>query len=325
MQEVYFEKIRSQIIPLLQNASHEVSIAMAWFTSAELFLELIKCLDRRVKVELVLLDSPINFMEYAPDFNEFIHAGGRLYIASSELGLMHHKFCVIDKEIAITGSYNWTYYAETRNMENILITDDVNIVSQFEKEFDRLITLLQISQEAPRYTWDSLENMDNVDFADINYEAEQISHILNKPVRKVMETKTQVFVTELENTPKAAYNIGLWAKNDDNAEVFEIFIPRNETLPYESREHSLFFNSKEHDKLINHIIYGESKSLSSSTLLLKEVDFNEVICGRISDSLELRYRMTLDINGDLKMEVSCKETGKRKTITLLNQKFVRYV
>lgn len=325
MQKVYFEEIRSQIMSLLQNASHEVLIAMAWFTSAELFLELIKCLGRRVKVELVLLDSPINFMEYAPDFNLFIKKGGRLYIASSDLGLMHHKFCVIDQEIAITGSYNWTYYAETRNMENILITDDVNIVNQFAQEFDRLITLLKISQEAPKYTWDSLENMDNVDFADINYEAEQISHILNKPVRKVMETKTQVFVTELKNTPKATYNIGLLTKNDDNAEFFEIFIPKDETLPYESREHSLFFNSKEHDILINHIIYGESKSLSSSTLLLKEVDFNEVTCEKVSENLELRYKMTLDINGDIRMEVSCKDTGKRKTITMLNQKFVKYV
>lgn len=72
MQEAYFDNIRSRIIPLLRNAYKEVIIAMAWFTSQELFSELIECLKRGVRVELILLDSPINFMEYAPDFNELV-------------------------------------------------------------------------------------------------------------------------------------------------------------------------------------------------------------------------------------------------------------
>ena len=324
MQEAHFSKIRSRIISLLQEASSEVKVAMAWFTSIQLFTELIGCLKRGVRVELVLLDSPINFMEYAPDFNKFIEIGGYLYIASSEPGLMHHKFCVVDGAIVITGSYNWTYYAETRNVENILITDDKKVVDQFLQEFNRLKEQLQDSLEAPRYTWDVLETMENVDFADINYEAEQICHVLNKPVRKVIETKVQTFVTELKHIPKAAYNIGLLAINDNNAEFFEIFIPKDEALPFVSREHSLFFNSKEHKILVNHIIYGESKTLDSA-ILLKEVDFDEVTSGRVCESLQLNYRMTLDINGDIRMEVSCKETSKRKTITMLNQKFVKYV
>ena len=81
MQEAHFEKIRSHILSLLKKASEEVLIAMAWFTSIEIFTELINCLNRGVNVKLALLDSPINFMEYAPDFNEFIKTGGNLYIA----------------------------------------------------------------------------------------------------------------------------------------------------------------------------------------------------------------------------------------------------
>lgn len=324
MQEAHFSKISSRITTLLQTASNEVLIAMAWFTSIEIFSELIDCLKRGVRVELVLLDSPINFMEYAPDFNEFIKAGGHLYIAASELGLMHHKFCVIDRKLVVTGSYNWTYYAETRNMENILITDDDQIVNQFTREFNQIKINLQQSDKAPSYSWDALERMENVDFSDINYEAEQICHILNKPVRKVMETKTQVFVSELKHTPKAAYNIGLLANDDNNVELFDIFIPKDVTLPYESIEHQLYFNSKVHDILINHIIYGQSKSLGSATLLM-EVDFNGITFGKVCESLQLNYRMFLDVNGDVRVEVSCPETGKKKTITLLNKKFVKYV
>ena len=128
MEQAYFKNIKREIIPYLNDAKQEVVVAMAWFTSDDLFQALIGCLGRNVSVELVLLDNASNFMYYAPDFNEFIKAGGILHIAKPEYGFMHHKFCVIDNEIVVTGSYNWTYYAETRNIENILISDQKEII-----------------------------------------------------------------------------------------------------------------------------------------------------------------------------------------------------
>ena len=121
MEYAYFTGIRSQILPYLKKSVKEVKIAMAWFTSQELFDSLLDCLKRDINVELILLDHAINFMHYAPDFNRFVNAGGKLRIAGSNVGFMHHKFCIVDNKIAITGSYNWTYYAESRNVENIVI------------------------------------------------------------------------------------------------------------------------------------------------------------------------------------------------------------
>lgn len=51
---------------------------------------------------------------------------------------MHHKFVIIDKKLLITGSANWTMQAFYGNSENIIITNDNNIVSQFVVEYDRL-------------------------------------------------------------------------------------------------------------------------------------------------------------------------------------------
>ena len=121
MELACFSEIRNKIIPFLNNATDKIQVAMAWFTSSELFGALLDALNRNVDVELVLLDNAINYMDYAPDFNELIKLGGKLRIAGADIGFMHHKFCVIDDKIAITGSYNWTYYAETRNVENIII------------------------------------------------------------------------------------------------------------------------------------------------------------------------------------------------------------
>ena len=56
---------------------------------------------------------------------------------------MHHKFAVIDDEITITGSYNWTRSAETRNYENILVTDDKKVAKTYTKEFDKLWSVME--------------------------------------------------------------------------------------------------------------------------------------------------------------------------------------
>ncbi|KAM9315135.1 mitochondrial cardiolipin hydrolase [Pholidichthys leucotaenia] len=51
---------------------------------------------------------------------------------------MHHKFVVVDGRLLITGSLNWTLTAVQNNMENILITEEPDLVKPFIKEFHRL-------------------------------------------------------------------------------------------------------------------------------------------------------------------------------------------
>ncbi|XP_029357819.1 mitochondrial cardiolipin hydrolase [Echeneis naucrates] len=51
---------------------------------------------------------------------------------------MHHKFAVVDHRLLITGSLNWTLTAVQSNMENVLITEEPELVQPFIKEFHRL-------------------------------------------------------------------------------------------------------------------------------------------------------------------------------------------
>ncbi|XP_071360215.1 mitochondrial cardiolipin hydrolase [Trachinotus anak] len=51
---------------------------------------------------------------------------------------MHHKFVVVDHRLLVTGSLNWTLTAVQSNMENILITEEPQLVQPFIKEFHRL-------------------------------------------------------------------------------------------------------------------------------------------------------------------------------------------
>ncbi len=51
---------------------------------------------------------------------------------------MHHKVVIIDEEIVITGSYNFSRSAEERNDENIIIIYNAEIAQEFIKEFQRV-------------------------------------------------------------------------------------------------------------------------------------------------------------------------------------------
>lgn len=52
---------------------------------------------------------------------------------------MHHKVLIIDGRFVAIGSYNFSYFAETRNDENLVIIEDTATAARFEAEFQKLI------------------------------------------------------------------------------------------------------------------------------------------------------------------------------------------
>src|SRR6267142_170133 len=54
----------------------------------------------------------------------------------SKGGILHDKFLVIDSSYVITGSFNWTNNASSKNDENFVVLDDQAV--KFQEEFDRL-------------------------------------------------------------------------------------------------------------------------------------------------------------------------------------------
>ena len=323
MEKAYFSDIRNRIIPCLDNATNKIQVAMAWFTSKELFEALINALNRNVDVELILLDNAINYMYYAPDFNELINAGGKLRIAGPEVGFMHHKFCVIDDSLVITGSYNWTYYAETRNVENIVISDNSDIVMLYSAEFQRLQNILSVGSSCARLSWDDIELRDDVDYRELNYEIEKICEVQNKPVKRIFETKTEVVRTEIKKTPLANYAIGIQALDDKDSVFFDPFINKGTKLPYHSTEIEFFFDSKNMTEFPCLFIYGNPNN-KKEWHLIKEVDLMQVAKGTSDENLPVRFSMNLDDNGSLRVDVSCSKSGQKLTISTLDSKFVKY-
>ncbi len=53
-------------------------------------------------------------------------------------GRMHHKVIIIDGQTVVTGSYNFSASAETRNDENTLVIHNSRIADQYLDEFERV-------------------------------------------------------------------------------------------------------------------------------------------------------------------------------------------
>lgn len=136
----YFSNIRAQIREEIKNANNEILIAVYWFTNQDIFDDLIKKLLSGIKIKLIIHNDFINNREGGLDFQNFINNGGEFYFSTNE-NPMHNKFCVLDNRTLINGSYNWTYFAEQKNRENILIIkEEPHVITSFINEFNRLIS-----------------------------------------------------------------------------------------------------------------------------------------------------------------------------------------
>jgi phosphatidylserine/phosphatidylglycerophosphate/cardiolipin synthase-like enzyme len=59
---------------------------------------------------------------------------------------MHHKFALFDGRVLANGSFNWTRSATANNEENLVVTDDANLVRCFGAHFEALWEKFEFSR-----------------------------------------------------------------------------------------------------------------------------------------------------------------------------------
>ena len=136
----YFNKdILKQLQNHLTYARQSVKIAVSWFTNYSLFKQLKQMRDEGLKVQLIINNDLINNGGYCLNFNELIDKEKGVEISLVEYpNLLHHKFVIIDDNLLITGSYNWTRFS-SKNYENMVVISDEAIIEKFSSEFDELV------------------------------------------------------------------------------------------------------------------------------------------------------------------------------------------
>lgn len=168
--ECHFKNIEYYIKTALERSKSRVLIAVAWFTNPAIAA----LLSDRVNLTIEII-SDENSVNQASEALSLCRKSGIEVTLIKDLNkssyLMHHKFCIIDNEIVITGSYNWTKNANTNN-ENIVIVKDQQIAAFYSQEF-RL--LKEMKNPRKSVTLDPKE-------------LQPIEHLLNKEMLSLFKT-----------------------------------------------------------------------------------------------------------------------------------------
>jgi phosphatidylserine/phosphatidylglycerophosphate/cardiolipin synthase-like enzyme len=106
------------IVAELEKAKSEVLVQAYSFTSMAIARALLNAHKRGVNIQIILDKSNLSKKYTAADFTA--HAGIPTYI-DAQHSIAHNKIMIIDNEVVITGSFNFSRAAEVSNAENLLI------------------------------------------------------------------------------------------------------------------------------------------------------------------------------------------------------------
>jgi len=171
--EVYFslyDNPQKEIIKNINQAEAFINIAMYIFTDKEIAIPLAKARERGVKVRLYLDQDQVDYKYSQSRF--LVQKGIKARISTNNY-IMHNKFAIIDNRILLTGSYNWTFSANNRNDENLMVTDDLEIIEIFQNQFVNLWTN-NFSLERTRQLYEIAE----VDFLPVSPTSPKTEEIL---------------------------------------------------------------------------------------------------------------------------------------------------
>lgn len=127
--------IRTAVIPLISQARTSIDIAVFFLTHKGITEALLAAKRRGVNIR-ILLDATGASNEYSK--HEVLRLAGIPLKIEDYGGKMHAKSAVIDSEIVIGGSMNWTNAGDDSNDENTIILRSRAHAAQYKRWFDTL-------------------------------------------------------------------------------------------------------------------------------------------------------------------------------------------
>jgi phosphatidylserine/phosphatidylglycerophosphate/cardiolipin synthase-like enzyme len=124
-----------RIMQLIRAARSTLDICVFTITDDRLATAVLEAQIRGVSIRIIT-DNEKAF-DLGSDVPSFQDAGVPLKVDHTPFH-MHHKFAIFDKQILLTGSYNWTRGAANDNHENVIITSERRLVDRFDELFERL-------------------------------------------------------------------------------------------------------------------------------------------------------------------------------------------
>ena len=120
------------VVDALGKSRKSVLVQAYSFTSAPIAKALVDARRRGVNVQ-VILDHSQKTEKYSEA--DFLRNSGIPTFIDSKHTIAHNKVMVLDGNVVITGSFNFTKAAEEHNAENLLIIDDATLADRYTKNW----------------------------------------------------------------------------------------------------------------------------------------------------------------------------------------------
>lgn len=137
--------VEARLVDLIAGAKQSIEVLAYAFTLDSLAEALLAQAENGVQVRGVF-DSGQASSNQGGDYYRLLEAGLDVWL-DGNLNSMHHKVLIIDNQIVVTGSYNFSASAERRNDENVLIIENPELAAQYLAEFERIYLLAKSNPE----------------------------------------------------------------------------------------------------------------------------------------------------------------------------------
>ncbi|MCR5711195.1 MAG: Hsp70 family protein [Prevotella sp.] len=329
MIQAHFSQIRSTLTKYIENSTSEICIAVAWFTHRDLFQSILSTLDRKVKVSIILIDDIINRGPNGLDFATYIEKGGTIRFMNTRTLLMHNKFCVFDNQVLITGSYNWTYSAETRNAENIIVTDDINVCNAFNSQFSKLWRDLPEVEKFSHIEFKDVTSevlLNCFDYLHDEYESMERAQIKNPvTIADIENLKKDISITRLNSIVTNTKRAKPLLKESISLEIVnnktKIIIKGNQDLPFTNTVDAKTVYDFQ-DAVNCNIRYGNYLDANKNQLVvqLRIENLPRLKAGEVT----FLAKATIDTNGYMHIEFVCINNGISKSAVYNAKDLINY-
>jgi len=153
---------RNDILHVLKRARSQVDVAMFYLWDDDI-IEALCFLSSRKNVKVrILADAGMASAAQIPLLEKLAAYGVSVFVNDPANGKMHMKMAVIDDDIVITGSSNWTKEAFDRNIEDTLIIQSSPLARLYRTHFNALIE--QTKEIVENSNYDDGEKLERIRF-----------------------------------------------------------------------------------------------------------------------------------------------------------------
>jgi len=124
-----------RILGYLDSCVKTLDVCVYTITDDRISSLMVKLHRRGVQVRVITDDE--KSIDLGSDIATLSSVGIKVRMDNGK-SFMHHKFAILDNMVLMTGSFNWTRAASQENQENIIFTNEKNLVVEFHNEFNRL-------------------------------------------------------------------------------------------------------------------------------------------------------------------------------------------